>query len=101
MAKRAQLHWDLILGAEVVRAYKPLPESYTRAAEAIGRSPGQCMMVAAHNGDLHAAQAQGLQTAFVARPLEHGPGQSSDLTPDGDWTVVAADFKDLAAQLGA
>lgn len=101
MAKRAGLAWDLILGAEVVRAYKPLPESYTRAATALARAPGQCMMVAAHNGDLQAAQAQGMQTAFVPRPREHGPQQTGDLAPAGEWTVIAEDFEDLAAQLGA
>jgi len=100
MAKRAGLPWDVILGAEVVRAYKPLPESYQRAASALGRAPAQCMMVAAHNGDLLAAQAQGLQTAFVPRPNEHGAQQKTDLTPTGDWTIVAADFADLAVQLG-
>jgi 2-haloacid dehalogenase len=101
MAKRAGLPWDVILGAEVVRAYKPMPESYQRATAALGRAPDQCMMVAAHNGDLGAAQAQGLQTAFVARPREHGEQQTTDLTPSGDWTIVAKDFEDLAAQLGA
>lgn len=100
MAKRAGLPWDVILGAEVVRAYKPLPESYRRAAASLGLAPGQCMMVAAHNDDLEAARAQGLQTAFVPRPREHGPQQRTDLTPAGDWTVVAADFLDVATQLG-
>ena len=59
------------------------------------------MMVAAHNGDLKAAKAQGLATAFVARPQEHGPGQTSDLAPD--WSSVdlaAADFVELANKLG-
>ena len=35
--------------------------------------PADVMMVAAHLGDLRAAKAGGLQTAFVARPLEYGP----------------------------
>ena len=100
MAKRAGLPWDVILGAEVVRAYKPLPESYRRAVASLGLVPAQCMMVAAHNDDLEAAQAQGMQTAFVPRPREHGSQQRTDLTPAGDWTVVADDFIDLATQLG-
>ena len=58
-------------------------------------------MVAAHNYDLHAARAAGLRTAFVPRPAEHGPGQTTDLAPEADWDVVAADFLDLAARLGA
>ncbi len=101
MAKRAGLPWDVILGAEVVRAYKPLPESYLRAAAALALAPEECMMVAAHNDDLRAAQAQGLQSVFVPRPTEHGAGQRSDLVASGNWTLVAQDFNDLAAQLGA
>ena len=53
-------------------------------------------MVAAHNSDLQAAQQLGLMTAFVARPTEHGPGQTTDLEPEGDYDFVAADFVDLA-----
>jgi 2-haloacid dehalogenase len=58
------------------------------------------MMVAAHNHDLKAAKAQGLNTAFVARPTEHGPGQTTDLTPDRSCVdVPARDFVELAARL--
>jgi 2-haloacid dehalogenase len=56
-------------------------------------------MVAAHNGDLAAARALGFGTAFVPRPTEHGPGQTSDLEPAGDWDVVARDFRELAERL--
>jgi 2-haloacid dehalogenase len=59
------------------------------------------MMVAAHNGDLAAAGACGLRTAFVPRPTEHGPGQTSDLRPDPGVDLVASDLIDLARQLGA
>ncbi|MEZ4520738.1 MAG: haloacid dehalogenase type II [Thermomicrobiales bacterium] len=100
MAKRAGLPWDAILGAEVARAYKPQPEAYLATARSLGLDPGQCMMVAAHNGDLVAASACGFRTAFVIRPAEHGPGQSTDLEPAGDWEIVASDFLDLASQLG-
>jgi 2-haloacid dehalogenase len=59
------------------------------------------MMVAAHNYDLRAARGEGLRTAFVPRPLEYGPGQTTDLAPEDDWDVVARDFVDLATRLGA
>jgi 2-haloacid dehalogenase len=101
MAKRAGIPWDCIIGAEVVRNYKPVPASYQDAARILGLKPGNVMMVAAHNGDLRAAQAQGLRTGFVPRPAEHGPGQKTDLAPDGAWDVVARDFNHLAEQLGA
>lgn len=99
MAKRAGLPWDVILGAEIARAYKPQPAVYLRCAEALGLAPAEVMMVAAHNGDLVAAAACGLQTAFIPRPTEHGPGQTSDLAPRHDFDVVAADFLDLADQV--
>ena len=63
---------------------------------ALGLAPPEVMMVAAHNGDLAAARGQGLKTAFLPRPREHGSGQTSDLAPSSDWDVVAADLQDLA-----
>src|SRR4051794_33344381 len=96
MAKHAGLPWDAILGAELARAYKPQPEAYLRSAEALGIAPGEAMMVAAHNGDLVAAAALGLMTAFVPRPTEHGPGQESDLRAEASFDIVATDLIDLA-----
>ncbi len=101
MAKRAGLPWDVNLSCEVMRAYKPLPESYLGAVRLLGLAPAQAMLVAAHNSDLKAASALGLRTAFVPRPGEHGAGQTADLAPEGPWDIVAADFGDLATRLGA
>jgi 2-haloacid dehalogenase len=95
MAANAGLPWHHILGAEVARAYKPLPEAYLRSAAAIDLPPGRCMLVAAHNNDLRAARAVGFATAFVARPTEYGPGQTADLAADGPWDIVADDFAHL------
>ena len=53
-------------------------------------------MVAAHNGDLAAARATGLKTAFFPRPVEYGPGQKGDLKAESNWDVVANDLVDLA-----
>lgn len=100
MAKRAGLPWDAILGAEVARAYKPQPRAYEAAAELLGLAPAQCMMVAAHNADLHAAARSGLRTAFVARPAEHGPGQTRDLAAEPGIDLAAVSFTDLADKLG-
>ena len=100
MARRAGLPWDAILGAEVARAYKPQPEAYLRTADILGLQPAEVCLVAAHNGDLAAARACGLRTGFVPRPREHGPAQTVDLVPTEAWDLVAADFVDLASQLG-
>jgi 2-haloacid dehalogenase len=101
LARFAGLPWDCILTAENARWYKPRPEVYRTAAELLGLRPDQILMVAAHNYDLAAARACGFRTAFVPRPAEHGPGQTSDLEPEADWDVVAVDFLDLADRLGA
>ena len=101
MAKRAGLPWDTILGAEVAGAYKPQPKAYLRSAELLGLQPAECLMVAAHPGDLKAAAGYGFRTAYVPRPLEHGPGQAGAPTQaPGEFDVVARDFMDLADQLG-
>ena len=100
MAKRAGLPWDAVLGAETAGAYKPQPRAYLRTAEMLGLAPERCMMVAAHNGDLAAAAALGFKTAFVRRPNEYGPQQTSDLEPEGVWDIVAEDFLEVADKLG-
>ena len=79
MAKHAGLPWDCILGAELVRHYKPDREVYQSAADFLDLQPADVMMVAAHLGDLRAAKTVGLKTAFVARPLEYGPAGKPDL----------------------
>ena len=100
MARRACLPWDAPLGAEIARQYKPRPEVYDAAIAMLGVEPGQAMMVAAHNDDLRAARARGMKTAFIPRPAEYGPNQTTDLAPDADWDVIADDLEDLAAKLG-
>ena len=100
MAKHGRLPWDVILGAEPTKHYKPQREAYIGTAEYLGLRPDELMLVAAHNGDLKAASGFGLRTAFVPRPNEHGPGQTKDLTPEAAWDVVAKDFVDLAEKLG-
>ena len=98
MAKRAGLPWDAILGAEIARAYKPAPEAYLRSVEALALAPAQVCMVAAHEGDLAAAAACGLRTAYVMRPLEYGAAR--DVAATGAWDVVAGDFGELAGWFG-
>ena len=96
----AGLDWTTLAGSEVSRQYKPSPATYLLSAEKVGVAPADAMMVASHQADLKAAQAQGLQTAFVVRPDEFGgSGQGEELKVTGDWTVVASSFVDLASQL--
>jgi 2-haloacid dehalogenase len=100
LARRNNLPWDAILGAEIARDYKPKPGVYLVAADAFDLAPAECMMVAAHTNDLMAAAKLGLRTGHVARPNEHGPGRG-EAAPRESVDVAAASLEDLAEKLGA
>ncbi len=88
MAKRAELPWDLILSAELVKHYKPDPETYLMAPNLLDLRPDEVMLVAAHPSDLRAAQTYGLRAAYVLRPLEWGPeGEVEPADPSFDLVV--------------
>jgi 2-haloacid dehalogenase len=100
MAKRAGLPWDLILSAELVRHYKPDPETYLMAPNLLDLRPEEVMLVAAHPDDLRSAQTHGLRTAYVLRPLEWGPqGEAEELDPS--FELVVEDLIELSEKLDA
>ena len=99
MARNAGLPWDCVLGAELVRHYKPDREVYQSAADFLGLRVCDVLMVAAHVPDLQAAKGVGLRTVFVPRPLEYGPGGKPDLRPDASVDLAARDFIDLAGRM--
>jgi len=99
MARAAGLPWDLILGSDVSRAYKPDPEAYLRPAALLGLKPGEVMLAAAHEADLAAAREAGLATAFIARPLEHGPGRAGARAATADWDLAGASITEIADHL--
>jgi 2-haloacid dehalogenase len=102
MAKAGGLPWDLILGSDVTRAYKPTPEAYLRPAALLGLDPGEIMLAAAHENDLAAARSVGLATAFIPRPLEHGPQIHGPQVPGAaaqTWDLTAQSITELAAKL--
>jgi len=101
MAKRAGLPWDCVISAELFRHYKPDREAYLGCADLLDIAPDELMLVAAHPSDLRAARDAGLMTAYVARPLERGPGRRPPTVEDGEFDITATDFVDLAEKLGA
>ena len=101
MAKNAGLPWDCVLSSELANHYKPDREVYLTAADLLDLPAKNIMMVAAHKGDLRAAQAVGFKAGFVPRPLEYGPDVEVDTAPEAEFDVNARDFLDLAAKLGA
>jgi 2-haloacid dehalogenase len=100
MAKRAGLPWDAILGAEVAKAYKPLPAAYLVTADLLNLPPERCLMVATHYADLVAARGQGFKTCYVWRRAEFGPRAKDDLPAEHDLDLVVENFLDLADRLG-
>jgi 2-haloacid dehalogenase len=101
MSRRGGLPWDVILGAEVARAYKPSPEAYDSAARMLALQPAECLMVAAHPTDLAAAATRGFRTAYVHRPLERGPGREARRPAEGAFDYAVDGFGELAEQLSA
>lgn len=101
VVKRAGLPFDAVLTAELARAYKPAPAVYRVAVDYLGCAPEEILMVACHKYDLAAARRFGMRTAFVARPLELGPGGRPDTSPEPWFDVYARDFLELAEALGA
>jgi 2-haloacid dehalogenase len=99
LARRNDFRWDAILGADYARAFKPMGAVYLAAADAFNLVPGQCLMCAAHSSDLKAAAANGLRTAYIARPQEQ-PGISESAAAIS-VDICAASVLDLADQLSA
>jgi 2-haloacid dehalogenase len=99
MAKNAGLPWDCIFSAELARAYKPDPIVYKTAVSLLEKDPSEILMVAAHKGDLTAAQKVGLRTAYIPRPLEYGPNHLIDTDTNNTFDIDASDINDLAVKL--
>src|SRR6202522_3641597 len=89
LAKFGGLPWDAILGAELVKHYKPDNEVYLSAPYFLGLKPDEVMMCAAHASDLQAARRNGLRTSFIYRPDEFGNGSAGapDKATPGDFDI--------------
>jgi FMN phosphatase YigB (HAD superfamily) len=78
-------------------AGRPDREVYLGAVDLLGCKPAEVMMVAAHLWDVKGIcgrlrpafgrQACGLRTAFVARPLENGPGKETGASGESKTQV--------------
>lgn len=97
LARHAGFQWDAIVGADAAGTYKPEPEVYHKSAERLGLRPGAVMMVAAHENDLAAARAAGLQTGYIPRPFEFGA--AFDASPKGRWDATGETLAEIAAQI--
>ena len=98
-SKAAGIAWDSILSCEFLGVWKPDAEAYLTVPRLLALRPDEVMMVAAHPGDLSAAAAAGLRTAYVIRPATCEPGYDPNDFPRADFDVNAKDFPDLVRQL--
>ncbi|MCC3763464.1 haloacid dehalogenase type II [Glycomyces sp. TRM65418] len=73
LSAHAGLRWHFLLSAEDVQTYKPAPDVYRLALLLAGTAASRVLMVAAHAWDLRGAQAMGLSTAYVRRPIGDAP----------------------------
>jgi 2-haloacid dehalogenase len=103
LAKFGGLPWDVILGSDLVKHYKPDREMYLSAPFYLDLKPQEVMMCAAHASDLQAARTCGLRTGFIYRPNEYGGGPVGvpDKAKPNDFDVVSDSIIDLAQQMGA
>ena len=89
------ISWDGILSCEFLGDYKPDAGAYHAGTRLLGLDPERAMMVAAHPGDLGAAMAAGLHSAYVHREGElhvvSGPAGAPT-----EYDVSARDFPELA-----
>ena len=86
-------YFEQTLSVDRVRRYKPAPETYRSACEALHIEPSDLLMVAAHGWDVYGAMRAGCRGAFISRPNQ----AVFPLGPQPDY--FARDLTDLAQQL--
>lgn len=59
--------FDRVLSVEAAARYKPHPEAYAVASDALDAAPGALRLIACHDWDVTGALRAGLKAAFVAR----------------------------------
>ncbi len=94
-SKAARIQWDGILSCEFLGYYKPSLQAYLKGIKLLGLKREEAMMVAAHEGDLAAAQAAGMYTAYVNVPEEDNMSEGFEQPGEANFDVEAKDFEAL------
>lgn len=94
-SKASKVQWDGILSCEFLGYYKPSLQAYLKGTSLLGLQPAETMMVAAHEGDLAAAQAAGMYTAYVSVPEEDNTSEAFDQPSETNFDVEANEFEAL------
>ncbi|KXT04097.1 hypothetical protein AC578_4912 [Pseudocercospora eumusae] len=99
MVKHGCMPFTHVYSAEMFNSYKPSPKVYLGAAEKMGVTPQECVMVAAHLDDLKAAKSHGFRTIYVERSQEERHPELRDekgivdvwVSEDEDGFIAAAE----------
>ena len=88
-------HFDHLLAADSVGRFKPAPEVYDMAPEALGLMPEEVILVSGNDWDVAGAQQRGLAGLWVSRgrPVTEAFGARP--------TLVARELADLPAALAS
>lgn len=98
-SKAADVQWDGILSCEFLGYYKPSLQAYLKGVNLLGLNPAESMMVAAHGGDLAAAQSAGMKAAFVNVPEEDNIAEGFEQPSETHFDIEAKDFDVLCKKL--
>jgi 2-haloacid dehalogenase len=77
--------FDRVLSVEAAGCYKPHPEAYAVATDALGVPPRSLRLIACHDWDVTGALRAGLKAAFVARGDDslNAAGERPDIVANG------------------
>ena len=78
---------DVFITAEDVRAGKPDPEVYRRAADALGMAPAHGIVIEDTPAGLQAAHAAGMHAVAVSTTYERTEFTTADAVVDGPWAL--------------
>jgi 2-haloacid dehalogenase len=98
-SKTAVVQWDGILSCEFLGYYKPSVQAYLKGVHLLGLKPEEAMMVAAHEGDLAAAQIAGLRTAYINVPEKDSVAEGFGETSKTNFDMRAENYEVLCQML--
>lgn len=98
-SKRANVQWDGILSCEFLGHYKPSLQAYRKGISLLSLEPEEAMMVAAHKGDLAAAQMAGMRTAYVNAPEKDSVTAGFGDSGNKKFDIEAEDYETLCQRL--
>ncbi|MBI5565190.1 MAG: HAD-IA family hydrolase [Chloroflexi bacterium] len=88
--------WDVVLTGETVQRNKPAPDIFLLAAQKLGVTPGECVVVEDAVNGVRAAKAAGMRCVAVAHTFSAVRLHEADLVRE---TIAQVQVVDLATNL--